>query len=82
MEKRNGEKDLNIWVGGKYRMIKKIGEGSFGEIYLGECLRQKRVAIKLVCHFLFHTFFLGKQQDREEFAVSGSKDIQRNSRRR
>jgi len=45
---QTSEKDMNIWVGGKYRMIKKIGEGSFGDIYLGETENKQKVAIKLV----------------------------------
>ena len=42
--------EMNIWVGGKYRMIKKLGEGAFGEIFLGENMTsKKKVAIKVVC---------------------------------
>ncbi len=40
---------MNVWVGGKYRMIKKIGAGAFGEIFLGDNpVTGKKVAIKLV----------------------------------
>jgi len=52
--------DLNIWVGGKYRMIKKIGEGAFGEIYLGEHVpTTRKVAIKIVKHDIVNS--IGKQ---------------------
>ncbi len=46
---RGQQEPMNIWVGGRYRMIKKIGEGAFGEIYLGDNpLTGQKVAIKLV----------------------------------
>lgn len=28
---------MELRVGGKYRLGRKIGSGSFGDIYLGEC---------------------------------------------
>lgn len=39
---------LDIRVGGRYRIGKKIGSGSFGEIYLGiDIQTNEEVAIKL-----------------------------------
>ena len=38
-----------IRVGGKFKITKKLGEGSFGEIYSGINIKSKEeVAIKLV----------------------------------
>ena len=31
---------MELRVGGKYRLGRKIGSGSFGDIYLGECEEQ------------------------------------------
>ena len=43
------EKSLNISVGGKYTLIKKIGEGGFGHVYVATCdSTNERVAVKLV----------------------------------
>ena len=40
---------LELRVGGKYRLGKKIGSGSFGDIYLGHNVSSgEDVAIKLV----------------------------------
>ncbi len=33
---------MELRVGGKYRLGRKIGSGSFGDIYLGEDLIQSR----------------------------------------
>lgn len=39
---------IDIRVGGKYRLGKKIGSGSFGEIFLGTNIQtNEEVAIKL-----------------------------------
>ena len=32
---RSGKSELEFTVGGKYRLVRKIGSGSFGDIYLG-----------------------------------------------
>jgi serine/threonine protein kinase len=41
--------DCEIRVGGKYRLGKKLGSGSFGEIYLGTNVHTNEfVAVKLV----------------------------------
>ena len=34
-------------VGGKYRLVRKIGSGSFGDIYLGINITNGEVAVKL-----------------------------------
>ncbi len=40
---------VNIRVAGKYVLIKKIGEGAFGEIYIAQATgTNERVAVKLV----------------------------------
>ena len=40
---------INLCVGKEYVLSRKIGEGSFGEIYLARSkLSQKYVAVKLV----------------------------------
>jgi casein kinase 1 len=39
---------MNIRIGGKYSLSRKIGSGSFGEIYLGTHISSGRdVAVKL-----------------------------------
>ena len=35
-EKKEGEWTMELRVGGKFRLGRKIGSGSFGDIYLGE----------------------------------------------
>jgi serine/threonine protein kinase len=41
---------MELRVGGKYRLGRKIGSGSFGDIYLGTNIATKEeVAIKLEC---------------------------------
>ncbi|KAK0421164.1 hypothetical protein QR680_015090 [Steinernema hermaphroditum] len=41
---------MDLRIGGRFRLGRKIGSGSFGEIYLGENLQtQEEVAIKLEC---------------------------------
>lgn len=43
-------KDMELRVGNKYRLGRKIGSGSFGDIYLGTNIStQEEVAIKLEC---------------------------------
>jgi serine/threonine protein kinase len=37
----------NQWIGGKYRAIRKLGAGSFGELYLAQDINQKEVALKV-----------------------------------
>jgi serine/threonine protein kinase len=41
---------MDVKVGGKYRLGKKLGSGSFGEIYLGTNIQDESelVAVKLV----------------------------------
>ncbi|KAJ0680128.1 putative protein kinase CK1-CK1 family [Helianthus annuus] len=41
---------MNHVIGGKLKLRRKIGSGSFGELYLGVILQSKEeVAVKLVC---------------------------------
>ncbi|VDN28827.1 unnamed protein product [Gongylonema pulchrum] len=41
---------MELRVGGRFRLGRKIGSGSFGDIYLGQnILTQEEVAIKLEC---------------------------------
>ncbi|KAK0421204.1 hypothetical protein QR680_015110 [Steinernema hermaphroditum] len=41
---------MDLRIGGRFRLGRKIGSGSFGEIYLGENVQtQEEVAIKLEC---------------------------------
>lgn len=53
---------MELRVGGKFRLLKKIGSGAFGDIYSGDILclllgtnvsTGEDVAIKLVTEFLF-----------------------------
>ena len=45
----NNRRSVEIRVGGRYRLGKKIGAGSFGEIYEGvDIFSGQEVAIKLV----------------------------------
>lgn len=50
-------------VGGKFKLGKKIGSGSFGELYLAVNVQNgEEVAVKLVCHdFSVHYPCLGEQ---------------------
>uniref|UniRef100_A0A9J2P172 non-specific serine/threonine protein kinase n=1 Tax=Ascaris lumbricoides TaxID=6252 RepID=A0A9J2P172_ASCLU len=42
--------DMELRVGGRFRLGRKIGSGSFGDIYLGQnIVTQEEVAIKLEC---------------------------------
>lgn len=43
--------DMEIRVGGKYRLGRKIGGGSFGEIYLGELTNDAITKIPLAMTF-------------------------------
>lgn len=46
-------KSMEIWVGGKYRLSKKIGEGAFGEIFTAnDVTTNQNVAVKLVKYLL------------------------------
>ena len=43
------ESSNNIIVGNRFKLIRQIGKGSFGEVYEGiDILQHTRVAIKLV----------------------------------
>ena len=37
---------MELIVGSKYRLGRKIGSGSFGDIYLGECGRRWEVVVE------------------------------------
>ena len=42
---------MELRVGGKYRLAKRIGSGAFGDIYSGINIKSgEEVAIKLVSH--------------------------------
>ena len=57
-------------VGGKYRIGKKLGSGSFGEIFLGtNTLTNEFVAVKLV------RIYLGKHPIQASTAQHGSQNI-------
>jgi casein kinase 1 epsilon len=46
-------------VGGKFKLGKKIGSGSFGELYLAVNIQNsEEVAVKLVCDVQFNTSML------------------------
>jgi serine/threonine protein kinase len=48
-----GKELMEPRVGNKFRLGRKIGSGSFGEIYLGTNIQtNEEVAIKLVCALL------------------------------
>lgn len=40
-------------VGGRYRLVRKIGSGSFGDIYLGVNITNGEVSNMCVCQHLF-----------------------------
>lgn len=49
---------MEVRVGGKFRLGRKIGSGSFGDIYIGtNILTNEEVAVKLVCHLLNLLYF-------------------------
>ena len=55
---------INIKVAGKYVLVKKIGEGAFGEIYIAKSIeKNERVAVKLAYFCLFNDK-IGKSQER------------------
>lgn len=50
---------MEIRVGGKYSLSKKLGEGAFGEVFLGTNIKTgENVAIKLVSFVKIGTSFL------------------------
>jgi len=43
---------MELRVGGKYKLTKKLGSGAFGDIYSGINVKtNEEVAVKLVSHF-------------------------------
>jgi hypothetical protein len=57
MDGNNNRRSVEIRVGGRYRLGKKIGAGSFGEIYEGvDIFGGQEVAIKLVFIYNLGTY--------------------------
>ena len=55
-----GRESMELRVGGKYRLGRKIGSGSFGDIYLGKLdsnillVLKKAQYLQYLCLILFH----------------------------
>ena len=50
VDRASGGRDgMELRVGGKYRLGRKIGSGSFGDIYLGECRERERLVCLNMC---------------------------------
>lgn len=54
---------MELRVGGKYKLTKRLGQGAFGDIYSGVNIKtNEEVAIKLVCYISI-IYYKGKTWD-------------------
>ena len=55
----SGGSKTEFQVGGKYRLVRKIGSGSFGDIYLGVNITNGEVNCVVFLHIATYTFLGG-----------------------
>lgn len=51
---------MELRVGNKYRLGRKIGSGSFGDIYLGTTIKTGEEVIYMIFNYDFATNFIDK----------------------